>query len=148
MVLICKTLSPFIHRYFMPKLIEIGAVILERKILKLCECTFAISELSPLKKGVALPLTKLKTQSFKDAVCQVWLKSSQNVLEFFFQTLSIYLHSFVVIFLLFVCWLVLSFSSHSRNVYSFGDVTIVGEDLQMLNYARHSCPLSSVLYLL
>ena len=39
--------------------------------------------------------------------------------------------------------LVLSFSSHSRIFHSFGDVTITGEGLQILIYARHSWPLSS-----
>ena len=32
------------------------------------------SKYLPLQKGVALPLNKIEIQSFKDAVCQVWLK--------------------------------------------------------------------------
>ena len=36
-----------------------------------------------------------------------------------------------------------SLSSHSRIFHSYGDVTIAGEGLQILIYARHSCPLSS-----
>ena len=35
------------------------------------------------------------------------------------------------------------FSSHSRIFHSCGDVTITGEGLQILIYARHSRPLSS-----
>ena len=37
----------------------------------------------------------------------------------------------------FVCLFILSFSSHSRIFHSFGDVTIAGEALQVLTYARH-----------
>ena len=36
-----------------------------------------------------------------------------------------------------------SLSSHSRIFHSYGDVTIPGEGLQILTYARHSWPLSS-----
>ena len=36
-----------------------------------------------------------------------------------------------------------SFSSHSRILHLYGDVTIAGERLQILTYARHSWPLSS-----
>ena len=39
----------------------------------------------------------------------------------------------------FVCGL----TSHSRIFHSYGDVTIAGEGLQILTYARHSWPLSS-----
>ena len=37
----------------------------------------------------------------------------------------------------------LVFSSHSRIFHLYGDVTITGEGLQILTYARHSWPLSS-----
>ena len=43
----------------------------------------------------------------------------------------------------FVCLFVWRFSSHSRMFYSFQDVTITGEGLQILMLARHSWPLSS-----
>ena len=43
------------------------------------------------------------------------------------------------IFRLFV-W---SLSSHSRVFHSYGDVSIAGEGLQILTYARHSWPMSS-----
>ena len=41
------------------------------------------------------------------------------------------------------CLLVWALSSHSRIFHSYGDVTITGEGLQILTYARHSWPLSS-----
>ena len=41
------------------------------------------------------------------------------------------------------CLVVWSLSSHSRIFHSYGDVTIAGEGLQILTYARHSWPLSS-----
>ena len=34
----------------MPSLVEIGQVVLEKKILKICLCILAISKLSPLGK--------------------------------------------------------------------------------------------------
>ena len=34
-------------------------------------------------------------------------------------------------------------SSHLRIIQSYGDVTIAGEGLQILTYARHSWPLRS-----
>ena len=36
-----------------------------------------------------------------------------------------------------------SVSSHSRIIHSFGDVTIAGQGLQILTYARHLWPLRS-----
>ena len=42
-------------------------------------------------------------------------------------------------FFVFFVWV---FSSHSRIFHSYGDVTINGEGLQSLTYARHSWPLS------
>ena len=42
-----------------------------------------------------------------------------------------------------ICLFVSGFSSHSRFFHSDGDVTIAGEGLQILTYARHSWPLSS-----
>ena len=44
---------------------------------------------------------------------------------------------------LFVCLFVWSLSSHSRIFHSYGDVTIAGEGLQILIYARNLWPLSS-----
>ena len=44
---------------------------------------------------------------------------------------------------LFICLFIWSLSSHSRIFHSYVDVTIAGEGLQILTYARHSWPLSS-----
>ena len=46
-------------------------------------------------------------------------------------------------FFVFVLVLCFGFSFHSRNFHSYGDVTIAGEGLQILTYARHSWQLSS-----
>ena len=46
--------------------------------------------------------------------------------------------------LLYVC---LEFIVPLENFHSYGDVTIAGERLQILSYARHSWPLSSEGYL-
>ena len=40
-------------------------------------------------------------------------------------------------FILFVCLFVRGLSSHSRIFHSYADVTITGEGLQILTYARH-----------
>ena len=50
---------PFTERQFMPSLVEIGPVVLEKKILKIFQCIFAISWLSPNGKRRALHLNKL-----------------------------------------------------------------------------------------
>ena len=44
---------------------------------------------------------------------------------------------------MFVCLFVWSSSSDTRIFYSFGDVTISGEELQILTFARPLWPLSS-----
>ena len=44
--------------------------------------------------------------------------------------------------MIFVCLFVWSFPSHSRIFHSFENVTIAGEGLQILTYARHSWQLS------
>ena len=55
---------------------------------------------------------------------------------FFIQALTLE----IAITLFFVC---LELSSHSRIFHSFRDVTIAGEWLQILTYARNSWPLTS-----
>ena len=42
-----------------------------------------------------------------------------------------------------LCLFVWGFSSHSRIFHLYGDLTIAGEGLQILTYARHSWPLNS-----
>ena len=44
---------------------------------------------------------------------------------------------------MFVCLFVLGFFVPLENFHSYGDVTIAGEGLQSLTYARHQQPLSS-----
>ena len=46
-----QTWIPFTQGCFVPSLVEIGSVVLERKFFKICQCIFAISQLSPLGKG-------------------------------------------------------------------------------------------------
>ena len=58
----------------MPNLVEIGQVILEKKIFKFRKYIFANSNYLPLEKGVALHLDKLESPSPKDALCQVLMK--------------------------------------------------------------------------
>ena len=50
-----------------------------------------------------------------------------------------YVHWYPSLFSLFVC----GFSSHLRIFHTYGDVTISGEGMQILTYARHLWPLSS-----
>ena len=47
----------------------------------------------------------------------------------------------------YVCLFVWGLSSHSRLFHSYGDVTIIGEGLQILTYARHSWPVSSKFFI-
>ena len=56
-------------------LVEIGPVVLEKKIFKYLQYNFTFSLLSPLfEKGVALYLNNFESPPPKDALCQVWLK--------------------------------------------------------------------------
>ena len=57
------------------------------------------------------------------------------------------LHMISTSICLFVSLFVSRFSFHLRIFHSYGDVTIAGERLQILIYARHSWPLSSKGYL-
>ena len=42
-----------------------------------------------------------------------------------------------------ICLFVCGFKSHSRKFHSYGDVTIIGEELQIMTYSQHLWPLSS-----
>jgi hypothetical protein len=57
-----------------PSLVEIGPVILEKKILKYFLCIFTLCYCLPLEKGAALHLFKLESPHPKDDLFQVWLK--------------------------------------------------------------------------
>ena len=52
----------------MPRLVEIGQVVLERKILKFLQCIFGALHFLPLENGGALRLNNLEYLSPKDAL--------------------------------------------------------------------------------
>ena len=51
--------------------------------------------------------------------------------------IALHLLIFKIIQLQNLCLFLWSFPTHSRIFHTFGDVTIAGEGLQMLTYARH-----------
>ena len=62
----------------MPSMVEIGRLVLEKKIFFYFVNVFLLlHNYFPLEKGGALHLNKLETPSPKDALCQVWLKLTQ-----------------------------------------------------------------------
>ena len=61
----------------MPSLVEIGSVVLEKKIFEFRQCICAISLLSPLGKERGPSFEQLESPSPKDALCQVRLKLAQ-----------------------------------------------------------------------
>ena len=64
----------------MPSLVEIGPVVLEKKILLNFVSTFSLHVFRnylSLEKGVVLHLTKFKFPLPKDVLYQVWLKLAQ-----------------------------------------------------------------------
>ena len=67
-------MNPCHPRMLVPSLVEIGPMVLKKKIFKLRQCNFAISLQSPPGKGVALHLNKLESPQPKGALCQVYLK--------------------------------------------------------------------------
>ena len=66
-----KTWIPFTQGCFVPNLVEIGLVVLEKKIFKFVNVFWLFRNYLPLEKGGTLYLNKL------DALCQVWLKLAQ-----------------------------------------------------------------------
>ena len=63
-----QTWIPFTQGCFVPRLVEIGPVVLEKKILKFRKCVFSLfRNYLPLEKGWALHLNKLESPSPKDA---------------------------------------------------------------------------------
>ena len=83
-------------------LVEIGSVSVEKKILKFCQCIFAILSLSPLGNDVhvALHLSKLESFLPKDAWSQASFKLAQWVWRRRFL-------NFIVVFSLFQNYLLL-----------------------------------------
>ena len=65
---------PIIQGCFVLSLVEIDPVVLKKKIFKVHQFIFTISLLSPLWKGHGPSFEKLESPSWKDALCQVWLK--------------------------------------------------------------------------
>ena len=87
----------FTQGCFVPSLVEIGQVVLER-MFKFRQCIFAISQLSPLVKGRVPSLNKFESPSSEDAFCQVWLKLAQWFWRRrFFLILSMYFRYFIII---------------------------------------------------
>ena len=58
----------------MPNLVEIGPLVLEKKIFKISQCIFAITWLSSLYRKVWGPSFVELNPWPKDALCQIWLK--------------------------------------------------------------------------
>ena len=65
---------------FVPSLMEIGPLVLEKKILKFQQYIFAILELSPFEKSLVHHL-KLELPLLKDALRQAWFKLVQYFLR-------------------------------------------------------------------
>ena len=62
----------------MPSLVEIGPVVLEKKICSNFINVFSLfHNYLPLEMGRALHLNKLESPSPWDTLCQVWLKLAQ-----------------------------------------------------------------------
>ena len=100
MILICKTLSPFYQRMLYAKIGLNWPISSGKKNLIYFVNIFSVfRDYLPLKKDMALPLNKLESSSPKDALCQVWLKLASLLWgkNFFFTSLPMYLHFFVII---------------------------------------------------
>ena len=62
----------------MLSLVEISPVVLEKKFLKVRQCIFAISYLSPLGKGWGPLFEQTWISLTQECLCQVWLKLTQR----------------------------------------------------------------------
>ena len=67
-------MNPFTKGCFVPSLVEICPVVLEKKIFNFINVFSLFLHYLPLKKGGILHLIKLESPSSKEALCQVWLK--------------------------------------------------------------------------
>ena len=73
-----QTWIPFKQGCFVPRLVQIVPVVLEKKIFKFLQCIFSLfRNYLPVEKAGALHLNKLESPSTKNALCQVWLKLAQ-----------------------------------------------------------------------
>ena len=82
----------------MLSLVEIGSVVLEKKIFKFCQYIFAILLLYVIIfpwKGEILHLNKLESPSPKDALCQVWLKLASRSGGEDYQSLWMYFYYYL-----------------------------------------------------
>ena len=62
----------------MPSLIEIGPLVLEKKIFKNFQNFLLFCDYLPLGKGNPLHFNNLESTPPKDDLCQVWLKLAQR----------------------------------------------------------------------
>jgi hypothetical protein len=69
---------PFTQGWSMPSLIEIGLLVLEKKIFKNFHCIFTLLWLSPLEEGQSPSFEEFRIPSPKNDLCQVWLKLAQR----------------------------------------------------------------------
>ena len=68
---------PLTRGCFAPNLVEIGPVVLGKKIYILVKVFLLFGNYLPIEKGGALPLNKLDSSLPMIAFCQVWLKLAQ-----------------------------------------------------------------------
>ena len=69
-----QTYIRFNQGCFAPNLVEIGSVVLEKKIFNFVNVFLLFGNYLSLEKGGALHLNKLESRSPNDALYQVWLK--------------------------------------------------------------------------
>ena len=95
----------FTQGCFVPSLVEIGSVVLEKKILKFCQCIFAISQLSPLGKGRGPSFEQTWILITQEGIVPSLVEIGPEVLEKKdFWILSMYFRYFVIISLLKKAW--------------------------------------------
>ena len=75
---IWRNLNPYHPRMLVPRLVEIGSVVLKKRIFLNFVNVFSLfSNYLPLEKGGDLHLYKLESPLPKVALCKVWLKWAQ-----------------------------------------------------------------------
>ena len=72
-----ETWIPSTQGCFVPSLVEIGPVVLEKKIFKFRQFIFTISWLSPLRKGRGFSFKQNLIPFSQGCICSVWLKFAQ-----------------------------------------------------------------------
>ena len=65
---------PFTQGCFVPSLVEIGSVVLEKKIFDFVNVFSLFRYYLPLKKGVVINFNKIEYTITEDVLSQVWLK--------------------------------------------------------------------------